>query len=105
MHNAPHGSEAPNEAMMQGRIMPGTVTYEAIQNGARLTLTPKDPAKVGEFRAQVQAHIERMKKGNCSMMRDMMQGMMQGMRRQAEPKPEQQKEDTDHNSHHPTGKP
>ena len=106
MHNTPHGSEAPNQAMMEGRIMPGTVTYEATQNGARLTLTPRDPAKLDEFRAQVRAHVEHMKKGNCSMMRDMMQGMMQGMKRQAaEPKPEQREEETDHNSHHPAGKP
>ena len=105
MHNTPHRSPAPNETMMQGQIIPGTVTYEAIENGARLTLTPKDPAKVDEFRAQVRAHVERMQKGNCSTMRDLMNRMMWGMKRQAEPAPEQQKEDADHNSHHPVGKP
>jgi len=105
MHNTPHGSSAPNEAVMQGRIMPGTITYEPIRNGARVTLTPRDPAKLDGFRAQVRAHVERMKEGNCSMMRDMMQGMMQGMKGQVEPKPEQQKQDNDHNSHHPSGKP
>ena len=105
MHNTLHESKAPNEAMMQGRMMPGNITYEAIPNGARLTLAPKDPANISEFRAQVRAHVERMKEGNCSMMRDMMQGMMQGMKRQAEPKPEQRNEDNDHNSHHPAGKP
>jgi hypothetical protein len=65
--------------MMQGQMMPGTVTYAAIDNGARLTLTPRDPAKLAEFRKEVRAHVERMQNGDCSMMHDMMQGMMGGM--------------------------
>src|SRR5262249_1697744 len=93
MHNIPSQSEAPKEALMQGRTMPGSVKYEAIEAGARLTLTPKDPANLDEFRAQVRAHVERMKIGNCSMTRDMIQGMMHGMKTQAERKPEQ-KENT-----------
>jgi hypothetical protein len=72
-----------NETMMRDRMMPemmpGTVKYEAIENGARLTLTPKDPAKLTEFQTQVRARVEVMKKGNCSMMQNMMQGMMNGM--------------------------
>jgi hypothetical protein len=59
MHNTPSHIEAQNEAMMQSRMMPGNVTYESIENGARLTLTPKDPAKIAEFRAQIRAHVER----------------------------------------------
>ena len=34
---------------MMPEMIPGTVKYEAIENGARLTLTPKDPAKLAEF--------------------------------------------------------
>lgn len=78
MHSA--NPDHPSAPMMQGQMMPGTVKYEAIENGARLTLTPKDPAKLAEFRKQVRAHVEMMQKGECSMMRDMMQGMMQGTR-------------------------
>jgi hypothetical protein len=76
-----HGASAdrPSPAMMQGQMMPGTVTYAAIDNGARLTLTPRDPAKLAEFRKEVRAHVERMQNGDCSMMHDMMQGMMGGM--------------------------
>jgi hypothetical protein len=70
---------AGSNAMMQGQMMPGTVKYEAVDKGARLTLTPKDPSKLVEFRKQVRDHVDRMTKGDCSMMQDMMQGMMQGM--------------------------
>jgi hypothetical protein len=45
--------------------------YEAIENGARLTLTPKDPAKLAQFRDRVRAHVEGMKKGECPMMHGM----------------------------------
>jgi hypothetical protein len=77
---AMHSVEHPSPAMMQGQMMPGTVKYEAVENGARLTLTPRDPAKLAEFRTQVRAHVEQMKQGQCGMMTDMMQGMMHGMR-------------------------
>jgi hypothetical protein len=94
---AMHGNDRPSAAMMQGQMMPGTVKYEVIENGARLTLTPKDATKLAEFRKQVRAHVERMQKGECSMMQDMMQGMMRGMgnTKGAEP---------DHDAHHPSGK-
>jgi hypothetical protein len=74
-----HGGQLSSEAMKQGQMMPGTIKYEEIENGARLTLTPREPAKLDEFRKQVRAHVERMQKGDCSMMNDMMQGMMGGM--------------------------
>jgi hypothetical protein len=74
-----HSVERPSQSMMQGQMIPGSVKYEPIEKGARLTLTPKDPAKLAEFRKQVRAHAEHMQKGDCSMMQDMMQGMMHGM--------------------------
>jgi hypothetical protein len=83
---AMHSTDHPSTAMTQGQMMPGTVKYEGIENGARLTLTPKDPAKLAEFRKQVRLHAERMQKGECSMMQDMMQGMMQGMMGETEKK-------------------
>jgi hypothetical protein len=74
-----HSVDTPTPSMMQGQMMAGAVKYEPIENGAKLTLTPKDPAKLAEFRKQVRAHVEQMQKGDCSMMQDMMQGMMHGM--------------------------
>jgi hypothetical protein len=74
-----HSANPPSEAMMKGQMMPGTVKYEAIENGARLTLTPRDTTRLAEFRSQVRAHLEKMQKGECAMMQDMMQGMMKGM--------------------------
>ncbi len=109
---AMHSPDAnrPSAAMKQGQMMPGSVKYEAIENGARLTLTPKDPAKIDEFRKQVRAHVEKMQKGECAMMQDMMQGMMHGMRSgmgasNATPKTkEDPKKDDDHGAHHPETK-
>jgi hypothetical protein len=93
---AMHSGQASSPAMMHGQMMPGTVKYEVIENGAKLTLTPKDSTKLAEFRTQVRAHVEKMQKGECSMMQDMMQGMMKGMmggpgKPADEPKPEPKK--------------
>ena len=98
------GEASASPAMMQGQMMPGTVKYEAIENGARLTLTPRDPAKLAEFRAQVRAHVEKMQKGECAMMQDIMQGMMKGGMGKTETRPEPKKDDVDHSAHHPEEK-
>jgi hypothetical protein len=89
---AMHSGAASNEGMMRSEMLPGTVTYEPIENGARLTLVPKEPERLAEFRNQVRAHVDQMKKGTCSMM----QGMMGNMEK---PKPD------DHSTHHPDGRP
>ena len=60
-----------------GGMIAFSAKYEEVPNGARLTLTPKDPAKLEPFRATVRRHAEAMKKGECSMMQAMMQGMME----------------------------
>ena len=73
---AMHAGSSSSEAMMKGAMMAVTVKYEPIENGAQVTLTPKDPASLDQFQAQVRAHVERMKKGEHSMMSDTMQGMM-----------------------------
>jgi hypothetical protein len=86
-----HAVDQPSPTMMQGQMLPANVKYEPIEKGARLTLTPKDPAKLTEFRKQVRAHVEQMQKGNCSMMQDMMQGMMHGMMGGAKKDTEQKK--------------
>jgi hypothetical protein len=88
-------------------VKAGTVTYEATMEGAKLTLTPRDPAKLAEFRTQVRAHVEKMQKGECSMMQDMMQGMMKGMMGgmgKPETKTEPKKDEVDHSTHHPEEK-
>ena len=83
--------------MKHGQMMPGTIKHEPIENGARVTLTPKDPAKLADFRSQVRTHVERMQKGECSMI----QGMMQP---RPEAKPEPKTDEVDHSTHHPEGK-
>ena len=103
---AMHSGQPSSAAMMQGQMMPGTVKYEVIENGAKLTLTPRDTTKLAEFRTQVRAHVEKMQKGECSMMQDMMQGMMKGMAgtEKTEVKPEPKKDEVDHSAHHPEEK-
>ena len=93
-----HSAES-NKAM-HGEMMPFDVKYEEISEGARLTLTPKDTARLEEFRAKVRQHVEQMKKGECSMMQEMMQGMMPGAAPKPAPKPNT---DEDHSAHHPGG--
>jgi hypothetical protein len=63
---------------MHGNMMPFSVTYEQILNGARLTLKPKDPGRLEEFGSIVRQHVEQMKNHDGSMMQGMMQGMMGG---------------------------
>lgn len=94
-------SAASTGPMMGERMIPFTAQYEEIPQGARLTLTPKDPARLEEFRDMVRKHAERMKSGDCSMMQDMMKGMMGGMKTPEAPKPESNPNDVDHSKHHP----
>lgn len=92
-------TEKPGQmSAMAQSMMPGTATYEAIPNGARLTLTPKDPAKLAEFRVAVRKHVETMKKGECMMMQQMMQGMPAAQKPEAPAKPA---DPQDHTQHHP----
>lgn len=68
----------PMDHMATMQHMPFSVAYEDVPNGARLTLTPKDPEQLEEFRAMIRKHAEHMKEGVCPMMQ-MMQGAMHGM--------------------------
>lgn len=87
-----HDANESKPPMMRDRMVSVEVKYDEIPNGARITLTPTDPAQLEELREQVRAHAERMNKGYCPMM----QGMMGGMKK-AEPTPN----DDNHDSHHP----
>jgi len=97
---------ASSTTAMHGNTMPFFVKYEEIDYGARLTLTPKDPAQLDAFRTTVRQHAEQMKKGECSMMQGMMKGMMHGMKHsesQTTPEPKAKPEEEDHSAHHPPG--
>jgi hypothetical protein len=58
-----------------GNMMPFSAVFEDVAGGARLVLTPRDPARLEEFRSSVRKHTDMMKKGDCSMMHGMMNGM------------------------------
>ena len=62
-----HYSPSTGLAMHHG-MAPVTAKYEALTNGARLTLTPKSPEQLEQFRAKVREHIDQVKKGDCPMM-------------------------------------
>ena len=83
---------------MHGNMTPFTVIYEEIPNGARLTLTPKDPTKLEEFRKIVRQHAEQMKQHDCSMMQEMMNS-----RPQPNPDTQPKTNESDHSAHHPGG--
>src|SRR5262245_49489093 len=51
MHSASAGAGMPG-ARMHGNNIPFSLKYEEVPNGARLTLTPQDPAKLDEFRVR-----------------------------------------------------
>jgi hypothetical protein len=91
--------------MMQ---IPFSITYEGTPAGVRLTLTPKDPGKLEEFRRTVRQDVEQMNKHECPMMQEMMRGMMEGMtggmnnsEPPANPEPKPKTDETDHSAHHP----
>jgi hypothetical protein len=70
-----HSGDLKLRDMMAGLILPGDVEYESAPDGARLTLTPKDPNRVNAFRAQVREYVEHMKNGKFLMMERMMKMM------------------------------
>ena len=61
---------------MHKGMTPFTVQYEDVTNGVRVTLTPKDPAQLEAFRAEVRQHVEHIQKGECPMMGEGMHRMM-----------------------------
>jgi hypothetical protein len=72
-------NQSAGRGMMAERTIPFTAKVEEAPNGARLTLTPSDPARLEEFRSRVREHAEAMKQGDCAMMHGMMMGGMRGM--------------------------
>jgi hypothetical protein len=76
---------------MHSNMTAFSVQSEEVPGGTRLVLTPKDPAKLEEFRNMVRQHAEQMKKHECSMMKGMMQS------------PAPKVDESDHSAHHPGG--
>jgi len=50
------------------KMVDSTARAEDIEGGARIVLTPKDPAQLGDLRAHVREHAARMASGHCPMM-------------------------------------
>lgn len=60
---------SPGGMGMRGRMMPpATARSEAIEGGARLVLTPRDPADLTRLREHVAQHSQMMEAGHCPMM-------------------------------------
>ena len=102
MGQMPQMMQMMRECPMNVLMIPGTVKYEATPNGAQLTFTPNDPARLDAFQKQVREFAERMNKGGTGMM---MQKMMGGMKNpesksKEEPKAKEESE-SDHSAHHP----
>ena len=60
MHSKGEGGE-----MMNCCMSGASATYQAVPNGARLTLKPKDPAQLESFQKQIREHVQAMKNGEC----------------------------------------
>lgn len=59
------GMMEPGEMMM----VPSSARAEEIDGGARIVLTPTDPAQLAALRAHVHAHANQMASGHCRMMK------------------------------------
>jgi len=65
------GTMGPKPMMGAGHMpmamVPSTARAEDTDGGARLVLTPEDPTKLAELRAQVREHAAHMANGECPM--------------------------------------
>lgn len=53
---------------MKAMMVPSNARAEDVEGGARIVLTPKDPAELQTLRDHVRGHAERMAAGYCPMM-------------------------------------
>ena len=69
MHNQRHGGAGGGPAMMEGMPMPppSRAWVEDVQNGARISLTPNDPADLEKLRSAARMHATHMQQHGCSM--------------------------------------
>ncbi len=50
------------------KMVPSHAAVDDVDHGARIVLTPDDPAQLGALREHVHSHVEMMKSGTCPMM-------------------------------------
>jgi hypothetical protein len=76
-HGGAQDGDEPARGGMQGgmgmmgggmRMPPSTARSEEVEGGARLVLTPRDPADLAKLREHVRQHGEMMASGRCPMM-------------------------------------
>lgn len=87
------GTQRGGMGMMQ--MVPARASVEEIPGGARLVLTPADPARLATLREQTRAQVAMMQRGECPM--------MQSPPAPDEPKQQPPQPDEDHEQHHPSG--
>lgn len=51
-------------------MVPSHAAVDDVDHGARIVLTPDDPAQLAALRDQVHAHVDMMKSGKCPMMEE-----------------------------------
>jgi hypothetical protein len=87
----PHGGGMMGGQGMMMAMIPADARVEEIEGGARVVLTPQNPAQLQALREQVRHRAERMTSGQCPMMSDR-------STQPADPDPEDASE---HRDHHP----
>jgi hypothetical protein len=50
------------------KMVPSHAAVDDVEHGARIVLTPDDPAQLVALREHVHSHVEMMKSGTCPMM-------------------------------------
>jgi hypothetical protein len=84
MHNQHHAETGGSHGMHHGGMAghgagsghdmgaamppPSRARVEDVDGGARLVVTPRDPADVGRLQSTVRAHAERLQREGCGMM-------------------------------------
>jgi hypothetical protein len=59
---------------MMMKMVPSDARAEDSDGGARIVLTPKDPAQLADLRAHVREHVAQMQSGHCPIMEHHDQG-------------------------------
>lgn len=66
MHGSMHGGTG--QGGMEGGMVAARASAEDVEGGARLVLTPNDPADLLKLQSMVRAHAEYMEQSGCPMM-------------------------------------
>ena len=69
MHGGMHGSMHGGTGM-EGGMVAARASAEDVEGGARLVLTPNDPADLPKLQSMVRAHAEHMEQSGCPMMHE-----------------------------------